>query len=341
MSFNEPDIKRLLKAFKREIPDRVPNFEFIIDQRNVEAILGRKITGVMTPEDRLEIAQKIGMDAVGFGIVWGFGRVEATASDGSRHYLTGNVKDWADLKGYKPQNIDRSIEYLERCIRATRNTDIGVWIYIHSVFDSALLAMGYQDFMLKLHDDLKFVEKLMDMALEFYQMVVERVIKYDISFLHVADDIGQKTGLMIQPESFRELWVGRTKKLIKPIREKRIPLSFHSDGGYEEIIPDLIDLGFCALNPIEPLAMDIYKLKEKYGNRLCLVGNIDIAGPLAFGTPEEVQSEVKEHITRLAPGGGYVCSSSHSIVDAIPPENFRAMVDAIHTYGRYNTVPGR
>jgi len=58
------------------------------------------------------------------------------------------------------------------------------------------------------------------------------------------------------------------------------------------------------------------------------VGNIDVAGPLAFGTPEEVEADVREHVARLASGGGYVGATSHSVLDDIPPENFMAMIAA-------------
>ena len=64
------------------------------------------------------------------------------------------------------------------------------------------------------------------------------------------------------------------------------------------------------------------------------IGNIDVAGALPFGAAEEVEREVKEHIERLTPGGGYVCATSHSVIDDIPPANFLAMIKAIHKYGR-------
>jgi uroporphyrinogen decarboxylase len=81
--------------------------------------------------------------------------------------------------------------------------------------------------------------------------------------------------------------------------------------------------------------MDIYEVKERWGDQLTLIGNMDIAGPLAFGTPEDVIADTKEHLERLMPGGRYIAASSHSIVDDIPPANFRAMLDTIHEYGRY------
>ena len=72
-----------------------------------------------------------------------------------------------------------------------------------------------------------------------------------------------------------------------------------------------------------------------YGDKLTLSGNIDIAGPLAFGTPEEVREEVRQHMEKLKPGGRYIMSTNHSVMDDVPPENYRAMLDAGLEFGVY------
>jgi uroporphyrinogen decarboxylase len=59
---------------------------------------------------------------------------------------------------------------------------------------------------------------------------------------------------------------------------------------------------------------------------------------LAYGTKEEIEEKVKEHCLKLAPGGGYVLSSSTSIMEGISPENFVAMIEAVHKYGCYTSL---
>ena len=80
---------------------------------------------------------------------------------------------------------------------------------------------------------------------------------------------------------------------------------------------------------------DIYEVHERYGDKICFSGNIDIANVLAFGTPDEVEEDVRQHIEYLAPDGAYILTSSHSITNDIPFENFMAMMKAGHRYGRY------
>jgi uroporphyrinogen decarboxylase len=86
------------------------------------------------------------------------------------------------------------------------------------------------------------------------------------------------------------------------------------------------------LNPIDPSAegQDIYKLKEEFGSHLTLCGNINVDGVLLKGTPEEVKSDVYNHIENLAVGGGYIVASSHDLHQLIPVENIYAMRDAVH-----------
>ena len=114
-----------------------------------------------------------------------------------------------------------------------------------------------------------------------------------------------------------------------------MPFVLHSDGDIRPIMQDLLDCGFNAIHPIEPKAMDIKELKRDYGDKLCLIGNIDLAYTLTRGTPAEVEEEVKQRIRDIAPGGGYCVSSSNSIPGYVPVENYRAMIDAVRKYGTY------
>ena len=90
-----------------------------------------------------------------------------------------------------------------------------------------------------------------------------------------------------------------------------------------------------ALHPIEPLAMDSRELKEIYGDRLCLLGNIEIGETLTLGTPEDVEAEVKQRVADLAPGGGYGVGSSNTVAHYVKMENYKAMIRATRKYGRY------
>ena len=80
--------------------------------------------------------------------------------------------------------------------------------------------------------------------------------------------------------------------------------------------------------------MDICYVKNTYGERVCIVGNIDV-DLLAQGTPEQVAAEVKKCIQDLAPGGGYILSSGNSIPSYAKPENVLAMSETFKKYRDY------
>jgi uroporphyrinogen decarboxylase len=110
---------------------------------------------------------------------------------------------------------------------------------------------------------------------------------------------------------------------------------FHSDGKIDDAVEGLIDLGIKAINPLDPYGVDYREYKKRYGDRLCLWGNIDVEWPLAHGTPEDVEKDVAAHAEILKPGGRWIAGSSHSITNFVPHENYAAMLNAIQKYGIY------
>ena len=110
----------------------------------------------------------------------------------------------------------------------------------------------------------------------------------------------------------------------------------HSDGLLWPLFEQIIDTGVDGIHPIDPEAgMDIGEAKAKYGHKICLLGNIDCGPLLTWGTPEEVRQETKECIRKGGKSGGLVCMSSNSIHSGVKPENYIAMLETIHEYGKY------
>ncbi|HPI73002.1 MAG TPA: uroporphyrinogen decarboxylase family protein, partial [bacterium] len=87
-----------------------------------------------------------------------------------------------------------------------------------------------------------------------------------------------------------------------------------------------------ALQPIEPKAWDIVEVKQRYGDRLALIGNVDV-DLLARGTADAVAAETKRLIGALGPGGGYCVGSGNTIPNYVRPENYRAMLETVWDYG--------
>jgi len=332
-----PDVERLLASFSLEEADRVPHLEYFITSKYVkEYVLGRRLPDLIDPEDDVEFASRIGMDAVGVAFGWRPGNVFGYAEDGTRHYLDGCVKGWDDLEKIgEPPEIEADLGRLEEFFKAAEERNIGVYTSVSSFFDGTYLAMGLQDFAVKAHTDIRIVEWIMDLLASRLSRVVDEVCRYDeLSFVFINDDIAVRGGLILPLPLFRRLFVARMLRMIEPAKARNKILTFHTDGLLRDVVPILLELGFSAVHPVEPSANDIFEVKRLVGDKICLVGNIETA-LLAYGTKSQIAADVKRHVEGLAPGGGYVLGSSTSIFDAIPPENFLAMLRAAQRYGRY------
>ena len=276
---HDSDIRRLLAAFRRKPVDRIPNWEILIESRNVDALLEPKPgvnTRGLSPRLYVELAQKIGMDAIAYRFEWDFG-------------IPGLIEDWPDLERAIPHpDYDEAMAQLRARIEATRGTGVGVCFWTGTSFSHTYNKLGFDNFMYKLYDDPEFVTRVMDMYADHYYNLMLRACEEDISFCYMGDDLAGKTSTLVSPAVLERLWYPRAQRIIEPARRKGIPLLFHCDGFLEQVIPYIIKLGFNAVHPVEPYGNDIYRLKRLFGKDICLVGNIDIAGVLAFGAPAGV-----------------------------------------------------
>jgi len=352
----KPNIERLLATMKGEIPDRVPNYEILIEAKNVEYLLGRDVgttmaasrgssdeaffTPPMAPEDFAEICLKTGMDAMTLESLWT--PLKYKDRKGDLHIVADSrINDWEALeKSIKPDwenDFKPRRDVIRNYVKVAGENNLGVVWCAGAIFQSCYFFLcDFAEFLAKFCYDREFVETIFDVCTDYYVRVTEIAIEEGISVLFFADDIAFKSGTFVEPDSFKELWLPRARRILQLGKDVGIPLMFHSCGNLTSIMDSIImEMDLDVLNPIEPYSMDIYDIKEKYGDKLTLSGNIDIAGPLAFGTPDEVREEVREHMEKLKPGGRYIMSTNHSVMDDIPPENYRAMLDAGLEFGVY------
>jgi len=356
MSCDQPDIQRIFAAFEHRKLDRVPNFEILIEDSHTSRLLGRTVghtlgsakgasedeyvTPPMDAQDYIEICKLIGQDAVGMEALWA--PLKMKGEDGKQHIITdGSVHTWEQLDQVRPHSWELDIEpkrrYLREYIAACKDTDIGTTIMTAApIMTPYQFIVGFEEFMIKLITDHDFIEKVIEMCMDYYMDVIRMACEEGISWIYIGDDIGGKGGLLMGPELSRKYAIPCYERIVNLCSEYRVPVSLHSCGNATEIIPDLIDIGVVMYNPVEPTSgADIYEVHKKYGGKICLSGNIDIANVLAFGTPDEVEEDVRQHIEYLAKDGAYILTSSHSITNDIPFENFMAMMKAGHRYGRY------
>ncbi|MFW6154856.1 MAG: uroporphyrinogen decarboxylase family protein [Planctomycetota bacterium] len=328
MTVHDSNIDRLLAAFAHEKLDRVPNFEILIDPRSVSHLLGRRTNETLwtlPPAEARRVAEAVGQDAIACSLTW-------------MHTPEGSVLTDADADRISPPDPAEARAKVEAYLDALDGGGVGLCARLSSPLTLTYMTTGpvpIESFMMLLYDNRPLVERLMDLYLEYHLRVIEAVKDLPYHFYYIGDDLSSSTGPLISPTMLAELWAPRAERLVKAALATDRPVLFHCCGAQAPILPYLVDWGVQAAHPVQPAANDIYQVHAAYGDKLTLVGNIDVAGALSFGTAEAVRAETREHIDRLAGDGGYVVGSSHSIIDSVIPENYLAMVEATHEYGRY------
>jgi uroporphyrinogen decarboxylase len=166
----------------------------------------------------------------------------------------------------------------------------------------------------------------------------------NVDIIKIGDDLGTQDSLLMSPAMYRKILLPVHADWIEFIKARTpAKLFFHTDGDVLPLIDDFVEMGIDILNPIQTSAgkmSDLQGLKDRYGSKIVLCGAIDTQEILPNGTPEQVRAEVRRVIDILGPGGGYMVSSVHTVMNDVPAENVLAMVDAVEEYGRYPVGAG-
>ena len=153
----------------------------------------------------------------------------------------------------------------------------------------------------------------------------------------IADDIAYNRGLFLPPRLMERLVYPFYQAAICEIKAHRdVPVFLHTDGDIRAALDNIVDCGFDGLQSLQPSAgMDIAEVKRRYGDTLCLMGNLDLDRLMPFGTPEEIETQVRWLCESIGPGGGFILSTCNILINAIPPQNALAMSRAAEKYGVY------
>lgn len=177
--------------------------------------------------------------------------------------------------------------------------------------------------------------RLFDLAYENTRRIYEQ-IPGRVLISYVAEDLGSQEGLMYSPPQIREFLLPGMKRMMDLVHSAGAFVFHHSDGAIRAILPDLIEAGIDALNPIQwrCRGMEREALKRDFGGRVVLHGGVDNQRTLPFGTPADVRAEVEENLRVLGAGGGYILAPCHNIQPNTPVENIVAMYETGYELGR-------
>ncbi len=180
----------------------------------------------------------------------------------------------------------------------------------------------------------EFLDRMVEIHLSNLENYLAAVGPY-IDIILFGDDLGMQRGPQISPAMYKEFFKPRHARLWRRAKELAdVKVMLHCCGGVRPLLDDLIDAGLDAINPVQISCngMEAGALKADFGDRLTFWGGgCDTHKVLSFGTPDEIRRHVKDQVSILAPGGGFIFQQVHNILANVPPENIIAMFDAVQS----------
>ena len=333
----EPDFNNLKNTLLRKKNSHVPLIELHIDEGfkvkylkkkpvsiedEIKFSLGHCHDFILAAKGMLKPAKTIGRETEKDGMVW------ADEEDG----LIRNIKDVDRYPWIDPEEEDYTVFEEGQKVLPDNMKIIAT---AGKIFTATWMLMGFNNFCISTIENYDLIKKVFARVGHIQFEVFKKIIEFEsVGAFAAIDDIAYTEGLMISADILRENLFPWYKKIGEICNAKGIPYIYHSDGNIWEVIDDLIDCGFHAIHPVEPKAMSAKKILERYQDKLCLLGNIEM-DTLIRGSTEEVKRLVLHNLKDIASRGFYGCGASNTITTPMPIENVRIMVETVKKYGSY------
>ena len=343
---------RFLAAINRELPDSAPKYaEFT--PRQLEILRERtgyddpavyfdyEMREVLFHPTRVErdFSPYLGDLPAGSTVSeWGYGEIPA-----HMYHLTKMVHPMraftsvGEFERYPFPDYEASYRHedLEKRVKTIHDRGLAAVSHFTMIFEWSWYLRGLENLMIDFVERAKLAEALLDRITDIECFVARRSAQAGVDLIRTGDDIGTQRGMMISPGMWRRWLKPRLARLIETAKAASpgVKVLYDSDGNFDPVIPELIDIGVDVLCPVQPECNDLVMLKREYGQHLSFWGSIGVQSTLPFGTPQDVRSEVKERMETIGRGGGLVIAPSHVIPPEVPWENVTAFFDAVREFG--------
>jgi len=341
--------ERVLAALRHEEVDQIPWIEGIVGNGIASAVCGQPICvdwsvapeGFSTmPGDQLaeeqkkvnRVLDKANLQFCAFAPI--FCQRMRKADDGSPVLVgDGLIKTRRDFEVRFRLPSPQEAAFVENARKFIAHKDeYCACACVRLGIGATLLSMGIEAFSYAMADDPQLIVDVHAGYADWTAAVVPMLEEIGFDVIWAFDDVAFNSGPMFSPAFYRSHILPKERAVVATFTK---PLITHSDGNMTPLLDDWLTLGQQAIHPIQPDVMDIDLVKQRYGRRVALVGNIFMSD-LVHKSPAEIEAQVRHRIETIGAGGGYVISSSNSLTDDMKPENVLAMRDAIRKYGRRN-----
>lgn len=300
---------KFIKAFGQGDP--IKAFEFLqLDCFSIRLVMWCQGMPILAPliMDIPEEDQTAGGTYGGWNGVDEFGRIWKRGS-----CIGGALKTWEDIEKYiPPLKLEERIppDLMEKYREAYPDK-----IYVLNghlgPFGLTLESMGFEHFFYSLYDDRNLVKEVIERRTNWFIEICRYAAEVGADIIVMGDDVAYKGHTYVSPKDFEELAIPSYKRIVDSVK---VPVFWHSDGFIEPLIDLAIHAGIKGLQCMEPLAgNDMGRIKEKYGDRLVLIGNVNSVEALSQRDIDVVRRDVERCMKQAKKGGGYMISSDSSL----------------------------
>jgi len=348
--------ERVLKAIDLEEPDVVPFFDFLYENRSFENVLRKKVTSI-TPEIIVEGHRALGLDMICVGAgppegwvnrrvspnievdEWGIKYKVTSSFRALPWFLEGPIKTPEDLEAYQmpdPYSPGRLKNLKAILAMVGEDMAVAASFPLGGPLTAASFLTRFDLFLKHVMTDPAFADRLLDLQTLYCLEIGKQYTDAGVEIIFLNEDLGDVHGPFLAPKILRERVMPYIKRLCETFKKRGAKVLLHCDGNLNPIMDDLLGLGIDGLHPLERKSkMDITEIKSEYGDRVCLIGNVDASLLLPLGSYEEIAKQIKECIEVAAPGGGYIFASDHSIHPGVPGDRAKLLFQTAKKYRKY------
>ena len=267
------------------------------------------------------------------------------------HWIRPPWWDWYDLPASYRDFADPVVlpkirgrgsyeAFADELVRLREETDCYILVMIYgSHFEKANAARGIEDFLGDLGGNKDFAKRMLDKIIAQNMAMLENILTFsEIDGVLLGSDWGSQHGLLMSPSMWREFIAPGEQREYELVHSAGKDVWLHSCGNIEALLEDLIEIGVDVLNPVQPECMDIYHLKDTYGDQITFWGGISTQQTLPYGTPDQVVAEVDQVVSYMSRGGGYITSLAQEIQTDVPVENVIALLERAKAHTQAGAV---
>ncbi|MEN8157159.1 MAG: uroporphyrinogen decarboxylase family protein [Bacteroidota bacterium] len=362
----KPDIQRFLDTMAgKHVPNKPPLEEYLIDNTVMkpilEEMLGRTWVETSDKDEYMGGQMEFSKDhlkkvntwldnqiAFWYHMGYDFVRVEVsldlpavahvtadTAEGNEEHNRAwqgmeaGIIQSWEDFEKYPWPKVTDNSFYIHDYICKNLPEGLGFFTcHAGGVYEHLSRLMGYEGLCIGLCEQPDLVKAVTDKLGELIFQYNEGLLQFpELTGIFQGEDFGFSTGTLIAPESIQELFYPWHRKYAEQAHNTGRPYYLHSCGRVDELMEDLIeDVKIDGKHSFEDDITPVWEYKEKWGDRLALLGGLDVHKLSTYDEPA-LRKYVREVIERCMPGGRFAVGAGNSIPSYISAENYLIMID--------------